>query len=102
MAGPQVAGGAPPGPGTRRPGRRARRRVVPRARPDVPGVAPPPGGRAGPASPAGGAGRAGPRPRRAGRGVGWLLGPLPLRRLGRRRRGLGHPAELLAARLVLL
>ena len=41
-------------------------------------------------------------PRRAGRRVGRLLESFELRRLGRRRRGLRHPAELLAARLVLL
>ena len=45
-------------------------------------------------------GRTGPG--RAERAVGRLLESRQLCRLGRRRRGLGHPAELLAARLVLL
>ena len=72
-----------PPPRDRRPGHRAGRRVVHRARPAVPGVAPAPRPAPGDRPPApGGAGRDGPRPRRAGRGVGRLLGPFPLRRLG--------------------
>ena len=84
----------------RRPGHRARRWVVHLAWPaDLVASSPPAGRSDHDPSDAGGA-RLDPGHARCG--VGRLLGPLRLRRLGRRRRGLCHPAELLPARLVLL